>query len=304
MFGHKRVVFKKNKIFGWKKDLFADLYFPRNFEKKKVSDRITIIFLPGLGSDRTTILKKISRRVLKDYLLFIPELRMISEPDGEEKLLKAASDEIEFYIKKARQYGENIFVCGHSLGGYLVLYTFSRKRIEKYLKGACLISTPYSLKDVMFRLSINLIEFLGEKLDKVGPIIRKIQRQVPGLKYSKRKRGVYFYKFKFSKLSDVKGLYDAPSMLDFRTPPMPLLIIHGIEDRLVSFSHAVRLFQKFKERREDTQLMLLPYADHGIGKRKKEASTKIKEWIEEIMDIEREKEAKKRLRKEEKQRSN
>lgn len=289
--GHKKLVFKKRPLFGKEKEIYLHLFYPYDYENTKQSERIAIIFLHGLGSTKHTFFQMISKSLFKNYLVFIPDFEPVTTPP-EKGIIRQAFDETEFLLDKIRDYADNIFVIGHSLGGYIALYSMIKGK-RKNVKGLCLMSTPYSLREVMFKLSIGMLGFIGEGLDGMRPLVKQLEKQVPGFSISWLRRKFYFYKFRFSTINNVKEMYDAPNLLKMNFPKMPIMLIHGIDDHLVNFSHSVMMFQKLKETKSDVRMHLITHGHHILGgNHKSEVTEKIDSWIKEIML--REKESKKK----------
>lgn len=280
---HKKIIIKKEG-----RELSIDMYIPRElFKRKEIQDeerfggKTGIVLLHGLGANPKIVYNIMKKGGIMDHLLFIPRIDAITE-SGEMHMLRQAAIDINLFIEEAKKYCGHIFVFGHSLGGYLAAFTL-QKAIKKDIRGLCLLSAPYSFKEVMFKLGLNLLGFVGKRIESIKPIIKQLEKEVPGLHYSALERRLYFHKFKFNNVDGVRDLFNAPSLLDVSTPKVPIILVHGIDDEIVGYSHSVLMYQKLRKSNDDIELHLIPFTGHHLNGREKEAMDKIRNWMQRII---------------------
>ena len=280
---HERVVIKdKNR------ELKADVYIPREFLKdeqiqkeERVGGRTGILLLHGLGANSGEVYRMMTKGEILDHVLFVPRIDSITESKSRH-MLRQASIDIELFMNEAKKYCDHLFVFGHSLGGYLTTFVLQNARV-KNVEGICLIGTPYSFKEVMFKLGLNLLGFVGKRIETIKPIVKQLEKEMPELHYSSLEKKLYFHNFKFDNVDEVKDLFNAPSLLEISTPKVPMILIHGIDDEIISYNHSVLLYQKLRKNNRNVELNLIPFAGHHLKGMEKEAIEKINVWMRKII---------------------
>ncbi len=281
--GHKTIKIKDNE-----RELKVDLYTPREFFKRdeiqneeRTNGKTGIVLLHGLGANPRIVYNMLRKGNFLDHFLFVPQIDSITE-SNEEHMLRQASVDITLFIKEAKKYCDHIFVFGHSLGGYLTAFSL-QKATKEDIEGICLIGAPYSFREVIFKLGLNLLGFVGKRIENLKPIIKQLEKEIPGLSYHRLEQRLYFQKFKFKDVDGIRDLFNAPNLLEASTPEVPIILLHGIDDEVISYSHAVLLYQKFRKSNKDVELNLIPFTGHHLEGMEKESMDKVREWMQKII---------------------
>ena len=280
---HERVIIKDKD-----RELNADVYIPREFFKdeqiqkeERLGGKTGILLLHGLGAGQKEVYSMLKKGKLLDHVLFVPRIESITE-SKEAHMLKKASLDIGLFMNEAKKYCEHLFVFGHSLGAYLTAFILQNVK-HKQVEGICLIGTPYSFKDVMFKLGLNLLGFVGKRIETIRPIVRQLEKEMPELHYNSLEKKLYFHNFKFDNVDEVKDLFNAPNLLEVSTPKVPIILIHAINDEVVSYNHSVLLYQKLRKNNDDVELHLIPFAGHHLKGMEKEAIEKVNIWMRRVI---------------------
>jgi len=247
-------------------DVIGELYLPTNDSNVINKYEKLIILCHGIGQDRNyNLFAGLSEKLSEqDYITFSMEL--CGHGLSQEKFsLECMVEQAETIIKtlKSRYKTETAIMIGHSLGGVVAANVASLDLIDGYV----LISTPYDL-------SSTVEEWLGP----TGPVVKKtidimvkynIHKLLKIPIYQKRLRTT------LTELLEQITHYRGKVYTFIEKVQKPLLIIHGINDKIVNLGHALKLYKKTSQ---NSKFIIL-HADHDLNPEQDKAIKEISSFI-------------------------
>lgn len=220
------------------------------------------------------------------------DFRGCGESEGERGLIRSADEIADLknavtYLQSRKEVdGEKIGVCGHSLGGAIVIATSSE---DRRIKAAISVSGPSNLWRIKDNLSpVDLEKFINIiSVDKVKRAYEKPTKlSLADIPIKPKKVSVKDLEAAAALMSDpliikeflVESLEDLMTFRSIdvvdRISPTPILFIHGDEDGTVDVEQAYELYSKAKEPKD---LKIIEGAGHAIPVEK--ANPLIIDWF-------------------------
>ena len=218
------------------------------YHYKKYTDAKIIIFVHGYGNGHHRYLDIINYLTSKGFLVFSYDLTSFDESDGDgifgfPQAIIDLSYAVDF-VKNDRNYrNKDIFIIGHSMGGYA---TGSYLNINPEIKKVVLLSS--------FNKSSSLIrqhgfEWAGERIDGTIGYIDEYEE------------------FRFGKVSSLTVI-DGLKQSNARA-----LIIHSSDDKTVPIDVGLNLYKKELKRNKNIKYITLKDRGHGTVYDSKEGRT-------------------------------
>lgn len=200
---------------------YEDVYFSTSdglklhgwYIRAKDKSKGTVIQLHGNAENISTHVNSVLWLTLKGYDVFTFDYRGYGRSDGKTTLDGVHTDAqaaLETIIKLPNINKERIFILGQSLGGAIAVYTVATSPYKKYIKAVIIDSTFSSYR--------------GIAREKLGQFILTWPFQYP--------------------LSLLFNDYYSPVRWIKQVSPIPILILHGKQDKIVPFHHGDILYRE------------------------------------------------------------
>lgn len=169
-------------------------------------------------------------------------------------------DNVIKHIKK--NYNHKIFICAESMGAAIVIKYLSILNIN--VDGIILLSPLCGLdKDILPpKIVTNFILFMSHYFPNIKLCFKKIEVQYENLKYMEAKKLCkYLYRDNYP-LTTLREIYNISSwiMNNEIHIDIPLLLIHGLDDKITSPIASYNFFNKLNN--DKKEILLIPNVDH------------------------------------------
>lgn len=235
---------------------YEDIYFSTSdglklhgwYIRAKDKNKGTVIQLHGNAENIGTHVNSVLWLTLEGYDVFTFDYRGYGRSDGKTTLDGVHTDAqaaLETIIKLPNINKERIFILGQSLGGAIAVYTVATSPYKKYIK-AVIIDSAFS-------------SYRGIAREKLGQFILTWPFQYP--------------------LSLLFNDYYSPVRWIRQVSPIPILILHGKQDKIVPFHHGDILY---REASSPKDIWITETEGHIQSLAEKEARERLIKYLEEI----------------------
>ena len=220
-----------------KEKLSGVLFVPQKYKRG-------IIISHGFGGNKDGFLGIGERLSKEDYLVLVYDFsgHGYSEGDFKKTSIPGLLDDLECAIKFMEGYTKNILLIGHSIGGAMSLYVPSK---NKNIKGVCTLAAPFFKK-------IKKIP-KKEELDHCDDLTKAYWNLIGSAQEYQEEYHTSLKKIK-----------------------IPILIMHGDQDLVVSLDNSKEIFNLSKSKK---RLIILKGTDHTLFGKDKEIIESIIEFF-------------------------